>query len=121
MANYKDFKMLEATRQRVLAAVPLEGEGLTVEEIAAIMQRTVGTTLRQLLRLYEDGSVERLRIATKGAGYRCRWRQVLPGRWPPLYDPQPGFDIRALADCFGGYTFTNVVPTGGKCYGGFDQ
>ena len=62
-----------------------------------------------LATLMERGIVERKYVAPEPGGiYRqAMWRVVPDPSTEPLYAPAPGWDARALADCWEGYTFRN--------------
>jgi predicted transcriptional regulator len=82
----------------------------TSMELAKKMGTTSGATEQRLRRLYNRGIVERSLSTCKRWGGRFYLYRKVPDGYgsadcAPLYDAQAGWDTRALAEAFGGYTY----------------
>jgi hypothetical protein len=83
----------------------LVGDFKSAATIGAMMCKSADAADQMLRRLYKKGLVERVEEKKENGGIRFRYRAVPAGYSAPLYDAQPGLDMRALAECFGGYTY----------------
>ena len=111
-AKYRSPSLLDETKAAIEAAMS-EHEWRDVETIARTLGRARGGTEKTLRRMMDAGRVERTTVPVKGGGRRFLWRKMPAGYEAPLYETPPGFDIRALASCFGGYTFLAPVKPSG--------
>jgi hypothetical protein len=73
--------------------------------ISELAGRSYGHTTAKLAFLLDTGKIERCIVSPPRGGHQCLWRKLPEGSIAPLYDAQLGVDARALAECFGGYTY----------------
>ena len=100
------YKMKPETRKAVLDGLS-DDEHRTSQHVAQLLGQTLRAVQLKLLRLLKTGEVQRCYIGLHcGTGGRIAlWRKIPEGFIQPIYDPQPGFDARALDAAFGGSTF----------------
>lgn len=98
-------QMLPATRDKMLKALD-EYEARSVAQVAAITGDSTRTTYVKLHLMHENGWVWREPLELEHGGREWLYLKIpeeVDGA--PLYDRQPGWDLLALARCFGLHTY----------------
>lgn len=95
---------------RIVQAVPTD-RPVSIAEVANKVGVSVSTARCAMIDAVDRLELEMYKRGhgTSGKLKKLYFRRYVEGETRPLYQPQPGVDIKPLASCWGGYTYTKGV------------